>query len=170
MDDLELTISSDNEIDEAIKKLSGDEMNKIIKRATSSAASIVLKRAKENLRGVTNRSKSRYTNLKRGWNAIVKRGKVIGVRTLEQGIRQKYHAAGKNEDDAGFTKVNIMGDFRLNFFEGGTKERKKKSNNASTGHMTATNFFTKAISETESDVYSRMSTIIEANLKNIWDN
>ena len=77
MDDLELTISSDNEIDEAIKKLSGDEMNKIIKRATSSAAAIVLKRAKENLRGVTNRSKSRYTNLKRGWNAIVKRGKVI---------------------------------------------------------------------------------------------
>lgn len=169
MENVELTISGEKDIDEAINRLSGDEMNKIIKRATSSAAAIVLKKAKENLRGVTNRAKSRYTNLKKGWNTVVKRGKVIGVRTLEQGIRQKYHAAGKTGDDVGFTKVNIMGDFRLNFFEGGTVERRKKSNNASTGHITATNFFTKAISETESDVYSRMSTIIEANLKNIWD-
>lgn len=168
MDNIEFEFN-DKALENAIKMITGDEMNKIMKRATSQAAEIVKKRAKENLRGVTNRSKSRYTNLKRGWNAIVKRGKVIGVRTLEQGIRSKYHAAGKNEDDAGFTKVNIMGDFRLNFFEGGTVERRKKSNNASTGHMTATNFFSKAISETEEEATNRMAMIIETNLIKIWN-
>lgn len=169
MDSIEFEFN-DKALENAIKMITGDEMNKIMKRATSQAAEIVKKRAKENLRGVTNRAKSRYTNIKRGWYAIVKKGKVVGYRTLEQGIRSKYHAAGKNkDDDAGFTKVNIMGDFRLRFFEGGTKERYKKSNGGNTGHMTATNFFTKAISETEDEATKRMAMIIETNLIKIWN-
>lgn len=168
MDNLELKLSGEKEIDDAINRLTGDELNKIIRRAESQAARILVNQAKQNLRGVTNRSKSRYTNLKRGWNLIKKNGSIIGARSLEEGIRQKYHAASKS-DEAGFTKVNIMKDFRLRFFEGGTKERYKKSNGGHTGHMTATNFFTKAINQVGDDVLTRMNTIIEANLKNIWN-
>lgn len=80
-------------------------------------------------------------------------------RTMESGIKIK---ADKNYCEVA---VNIMGDFRLKFFEKGTRIRQTKKN-ANRGAIKALNFFQSARSD-EEEVTSIINSSISESLKRI---
>ena len=63
--------------------------------------------------------------------------------------------------------VHILGDFRLKFFELGTKVRKKRKTGDSTGRIEASYFFRKARQAKESEISNSMNDIIEQSIKRI---
>lgn len=157
--DIEVKLKSDK-YQEIFDRLSSKELENISKRATKAAAQIILSETKKELRKHTGKAKSTYTNAKHGWNLIKskKTGKVVGVKSLEQGIRMKYHK------DQAMTKVNIMGDMRLKWMEKGTEHRYTK-NDAYRGKMDQWWFFRDAVSRSQNDAYDRMQRIVEINLE-----
>lgn len=158
--DIEVKLKSDK-YQEIFDRLSARELESISKRATKAAAQIILSETKKELRRHTGKAKSTYTNAKHGWNLIKskKTGKVIGVKSLEQGIRMKYHK------DEAMTKVNIMGDMRLKWMEKGTEDRYTKETKAFRGHMPQWWFFKTAIDNSSASAYDRMQRIVEINLE-----
>lgn len=161
--DIEVKLKSEK-YEDVFNKLNSKELESISKRATKAAAQVILSETKKQLRSHTGRSKSTYTNAKHGWNLIKskKTGAVIGVKSLEQGVRMKYHK------DEAMTKVSIMSDFRLKWMEKGTRERwaKLKSGaKARRGTMPDWWFFRDAINAKRSEAYNRMQKIIEINLE-----
>lgn len=161
--DIEIKLKSEK-YEEVFDKLSPRELESISKRATTAAAQVIVSETKKQLRSHTGKAKSTYTNAKHGWNLIKskKTGAVIGVKSLEQGIRMKYHK------DEAMTKVNIMGDFRLKWMEKGTNKRTatlKTGQKANRGSMPEWWFFRDAINAKRSEAYNRMQRIIEINLE-----
>ena len=158
--DIEIKLKSDA-YQEIFDRLSSKELENISKRATKAAAQVILSETKKELKKHTNKSKSTFTNAKHGWNLIKskKTGQVIGVKSLEQGIRMKYHK------DEAMTKINIMGDMRLKWMEKGTEQRYTKETKAYRGSMPDWWFFRDAINNKRSEAYDRMQKIIELNLE-----
>lgn len=161
--DIEVKLKSEK-YEDMFNKLTPRELENISKRATKAAAQVILSETKKQLRTHTKKSGSTYTNAKHGWNLIKskKTGQVIGVKSLEQGIRMKYHK------DEAMTKVNIMGDFRLKWMEKGTADRyatMSKGGKARRGQMPQWWFFRDAINAKRSEAYDRMQKIIEINLE-----
>lgn len=87
-----------DELDEKRRK-------QVYRRTLNESASILVNETKRNLRSVVSRTRTRNR-----WNG----------KTMESGIKRKIHRSGKE------VKIHIMGDFRLKFFEKGTKDRKTK--------------------------------------------
>lgn len=167
VDGVNVDVSIDSKkVEEALDRMSGKELDKLIKRALGKASSTIVRKSKKELRKVAN-GKSKYSNAIHGWNLIKNRkGQVVGVRSLEQGIRSKWHKSNS------MYKINIMADWRLRFFEGGTSARSYKTKNGkshSTGKIKDSHFFTKAIKQSQSEVSTTIDTIVSTNLKIIWD-
>lgn len=161
--DIEVHLKSEA-YEKVFDQLSPKELETISKRATKAAAQVVVSETKKQLRSHTGKAKSTYTNAKHGWNLIKskKTGAVIGVKSLEQGIRMKYHK------DEAMTKVSIMSDFRLKWMEKGTKDRyatMSKGGKAKRGQMPQWWFFRDAINAKREEAYNRMQKIIEINLE-----
>jgi len=161
--DIEVKLKS-ADYEKVFDNLSPKELERISKRATKAAAQVIVSETKKQLRSHTGKAKSTYTNAKHGWNLIKskKTGQVIGVKSLEQGIRMKYHK------DEAMTKVNIMGDFRLKWMEKGTRDRyatMSKGGKAFRGQMPQWWFFRDAINAKREEAYNKMQRIIEINLE-----
>ena len=136
------------------------------KQAHSSAlrrgVNILVKEARKSLRTAV-----RKPNSKNWWNG----------KTLQSGIKSSIN----REVTEG--KVHIMGDFRLKFFEMGTKLRKTSGANRASvrgkmpryrqhkpsnrGSIKASNFFLKARNRKEKEISDNMNTIIAESIRKV---
>lgn len=139
---------------------------KVYRKALTEGAKILQKEAKNTLRQIYGRAVSH----KNWWNG----------KTLQQGIKVSPQ---RNVEKDG-VKVHIMSDFRLKFFESGTNERFTSGHNGgtvkgkipyyrqhkphSTGHITASHFFTKSKDQTESQIFGHMDDFIIKNINKIF--
>lgn len=69
-------------------------------------------------------------------------------KSLRQGVKASFRK------DKNTAKVHIMGDFRLKWFEKGTKKRYTKKGGYNRGFMKPINFFKKARNNKEQEVYN----------------
>lgn len=135
-------------------ELEEKNQKKTFKTALRIASNILVKEAKANLKQVVQSA-----------NKVTIKGKFKGLR-LSAGIQTKVWK------DAKTAKVNILKDGRLKWFEIGTTERitkqgKRKSH--STGSIQPTNFFTKARTSTEPQVFEKLEQIIMNQILKVWD-
>lgn len=127
--------------------LSGNQQKSVYRNALRKASRILLKETKVQLKNVVGRK----INDRNSWN-----GKTFG-----SGIKFKIN----NEATEG--KVHIMGDFRLKFFEKGTRARTLRKNGASRGSMTANYFFRTAKTNKEQEIFSSIDTFISESIRRI---
>lgn len=144
---------------ETIKMLVGlnDKLRKqAYRKGISKSLAIVRKEAIKNLRAVVAKGASRK--------------KDIYNNTLEKGIKYKVY---KNADGG---NVNILGNYKLKWFELGTKERYNKQNKTTrtylkkkryTGTIKASHFFTKAYTSKEKEVFNTLDKNIADAIKKI---
>lgn len=125
----------------ALDRLIESDFKKVWRNALKKSANILVKETKTKL--VANMgSAATHKSLKYG-------------KSLRQGVKSSVRK------DATEAKVHIMGDFRLKFFEKGTKERYTRKGSYSRGKIAPPlNFFAKARQNKEAEVYDSM----EANL------
>ena len=111
-----------SQVDAMLEKLSPENRNKIMMQALKKGATTLKQQAESELTktGIRYNTPSRFTG-----------------KTLLSGIRLKADNAYSE------VKVHIMGDFRLKFFEKGTKQRQTKKH-SNKGTIKATHFFSKA--------------------------
>lgn len=81
-------------------------------------------------------------------------------KTMESGIKLR------GERDYCEVAVNIMGDFRLKFFEKGTKQRLTSKSNANRGSITALNFFQRARAN-ETNITDNINSSINNSLNRL---
>lgn len=129
MNNTGITIDDGNVI-RALRQFAPREMVSANRRALAASSMVLVKAARLKLRGVTARSASTRTADRKGWTKMKGNRRVT---TLENGIRFKVNEFGT------VTRINIMGDFRLKWFEAGTEMREKR-NKASTGRMNEDKF------------------------------
>ena len=143
-----------------------EKRRKQVYRSTLTAsAAILVKQTKSNLRSVVSR-----TRTKNRWNG----------KTLESGVKKKISR------DAKEAKVHIMGDFRLKFFEKGTKDRHTKGRKikgsyyvggrkyksrtgkgGNRGRIAANYFFRAAKQATERQIFDEMDNTISRFIQKI---
>ena len=131
-------------------ELNTKNQKKAHRSALQKAARIIISEAKRNFKTVV-----KTPNSKR------KTGK-----TLSSGIKYKVNR------NATESKIHIMGDFRLKYFEKGTKSRKwkrtnKKKEEVKTGSITGVYFFKRARTSKESEVSNSMNDIISQSIKRV---
>ena len=127
-------------------ELDSKKQKKVHRTALRKATGILVKETRKNFRTVVKKPNSRNW-----WNG----------RTFSSGIKSSIN----REVTEG--KVHIMGDFRLKFFELGTRERRKRKNGARTGRITARYFFRRARLSKEAEISNSMNSIIEQSIKRI---
>lgn len=127
-------------------ELDSKKQKKVHRTALRKATGILVKETRKNFRTVVKKPNSRNR-----WNG----------KTFSSGIKSKV------DRNATEGLVHIMGDFRLKFFELGTKVRKKRRTGASTGRIEASYFFRKARQAKESEISNSMNDIIEQSIKRI---
>lgn len=108
--------------------------------------------------------KEARTQLKKGVNKIttVHTTKKGATYSLSKGIRFKL-VKGKDDE----SKINIMGDFRLKFFELGTKERTHKNGKHRTGSIRGFNFFATAKATKEHEIFNSMNRLLSDSIQRI---
>lgn len=156
---------------DALERLDGVERQRAMAKAVGSGGSVIVKEARKELAKATSRSKSKHSNIVKGWGLKVKNGIVIGAKRLDEGIKMKTH---KNNMPP-FAKVNILSDHRLKWFEHGTRDPRTIKNYL--GHkgrkkdvpgMKGTQFFTKAIQNAKEKAYQRMQQVIQREIAKIY--
>lgn len=118
----------------AFERLSDSDMKKVWKSALRKAAKPLVQETKKNLILAIGKSATRKS---------AKYGT-----SLRQGVKTSFRK------ESNTAKVHIMGDFRLKWFEKGTRKRYTKKGNHNRGKMTAFNFFKKARISKEQEVYN----------------
>lgn len=124
-------------------ELSGKNQQKVYKTALRKAAGILARETKKQLKQ------------KIGSSATHKSSKYGS--SLSNGIRVKIN----NSEEA---KVHIMGDFRLKFFELGTKQRKLRKNGANRGFIKPLYFFRTAKQNKEQEIFSNIDQFISESI------
>lgn len=145
-------------VEDILKKfneLDSKNQKKAFKTALRRATGILIRAARSNLKSSVNVT-----------GQPSKRKQFKG-KNLLRGIIVKF---SKDNTSA---KVNILSDVRLRFFELGTEVRsttqKTGRKGHSTGEISATNFFTNARSETETQVFSELENILMFSIQRTWD-
>lgn len=125
--------------------LDSKKQKKAHRTALRKATGILVRETRKNFRKVVRKPNSRNR-----WNG----------KTFSSGIKSSIN----KEVTEG--KVHILGDFRLKFFELGTKTRYKKRTKGrpSTGAIKATYFFRKAREAKESEISNSMNNIITQSI------
>ncbi len=124
--------------------LDSKRQKKAHRTALRKATGILVRETRKNFRKVV-----KNPNARNRWNG----------KTFSSGIKSKVNK------EATEGKVHIMGDFRLKFFEMGTKTRyKKRTNRPSTGSIKASYFFKKAREAKESEISNSMNDIITKSI------
>lgn len=125
-------------------ELNSKNQKKAHKTALSKASMILVKQAKSNFKSVVKKPNSRNR-----WNG----------RPMNSGIKYSI------DRDVTTSKIHIMGDFRLKFFELGTKKRfKLNKQKSSTGSIKATYFFKQAREANEENILGEMNNIISQSI------
>lgn len=124
-------------------ELDSKKQKKVHRTALKTATNILVREARKNFRKVVKKPNSRNK-----WNG----------KTFSSGIKSSVNK------EATEGKVHILGDFRLKFFEMGTKERKKRKTGASTGRIEPSYFFKKAREAKESEISNSMNNIITKSI------
>lgn len=148
-------------------ELSTQKQKRVYRKALTEGARILQKKGKQELRSVLGKAVTH----KNWWNG----------KTLQNGIK----VSPQRDIEKDGVKVHILNDFRLKFFEMGTKERRTTGNNGSvvrgrdplyrqskphsTGRIKQYNFFTKAKSSTENEIFNRLDKMISDNIKRIYN-
>ena len=127
-------------------ELSNKNQKKVHRIALAKALSILVKEARSTLKGVIRKS-------------IYSKSKKTG-RSLASGIKYRINK------EATEGKAHILGDFRLKFFELGTKERYRKRG-GKTGSIKASYFFRIARQNNEAVISSSMNNIISESIKRV---
>ena len=142
----------------------------VFRRSLGEASRILVRETRKQLRGVRTKSGSLSTKTKSKWTG----------KTLESGVRYKI---AKNAKES---KVHIMGDFRLKFFELGTKDRRTKGyrvigkywkgarvykirtgKGGFRGRIDASKFFAKGKEMSERQVFASMDQIFSKHVEKI---
>lgn len=146
----------------------------VFRRSLGEASRILVRETRKQLRGVRTKSGSLNTKTKSKWTG----------KTLESGVRYKI---AKNAKES---KVHIMGDFRLKFFELGTKDRNTKGHRVTgkywsrgegrgriykvrtgkggfRGRIEASKFFVKGKEMSERQVFGSMDQIFSKHVTRI---
>lgn len=139
----------DRQILDLFKDLSPKKQKAAHRNALKKSARILVNRAKKNLQDETGKAKSKNTNIKNRWHFKKSKSGKITFQSLQDGIKMKV------DSNAESAKVHIMGDFRLKWFELGTKERYTKKKRYR-GSMKATYFFKKAKESTETEIQNTL--------------
>lgn len=125
---------NDKDVLRVFSQLDVSNMHKIHRAALRKSIKVLVTETQLKLQGVTTRASSTRTADRRGWSS----NKSRRTTSLKEGVR--YYVA-QNED---FAKAHLLGDFRLKFFEMGTKRRQKRTG-ASTGQHPKRVFFSPAV-------------------------
>lgn len=151
----------DSQVVNLFASLSGKDQTNAMKTALRKSAQILVKKAKANLKQIVKNSTKKSA----------KYGK-----SLQSGIKSKVNKEGTE------AKVHIMGDFRLKFFEAGTKDRytkghkitgyagrslKRSGKGGYRGVITAKGFFKAAQKETESQVFGSIDSLLSESIQKI---
>lgn len=139
------------EILDKFDQLDSKNQVKTFRAALRTAMNILVKGAKTNLKQAVPSS-----------NQVTTKGKFKGLK-LTNGIQTKVWKDNKT------AKVNILKDGRLKWFEKGTEPRETKQKPHTTGSIQPTNFFTKARTSTENQVFEKLDEIIISQIKKTWD-
>lgn len=142
----------------------------VFRRSLGEASRILVRETRKQLRGVRTKSGPLSTKTKSKWTG----------KTLESGVRYKI---AKNAKES---KVHIMGDFRLKFFELGTKDRRTKGYRVAgkqraggriykvrtgkggfRGRIGASKFFVKGKEMSERQVFGSMDQIFSKHVTRI---
>ena len=144
---------------------------RVFRSALRQSAGILVRQTKMNLRSIETSGGRLRTNTPNKWNG----------KKMEQGI--KYKVAR----DVRSVKIHLLGDFRLKFFEMGTKDRYTKGHKITgsywsrgtgrgrkylirtgkggyRGAIDSNRFFAKSKSETESLIFDQMDSRISRNV------
>ena len=155
MNNTSITIDDGNVI-RALRQFAPREMVSANRRALAASSMVLVKAARLKLRGVTARSASTRTADRKGWTKMKGNRRVT---TLENGIRFKVNEFGT------VTRINIMGDFRLKWFEmgAGWKAPRVTRKGQDRGDMPARPFFAPAINAAKGKMAEAMrKTIVDA--------
>ena len=151
----------DSQVVNLFASLSGKDQTKAMKTALKKSAQILIKKARAKLK----------QTVKKPTRKSAKYGK-----SLQSGIKSKINKDGTE------AKVHIMGDFRLKFFETGTKDRytrghkitgydgkslKRTGKGGYRGAMTARHFFKDAQRESEHQVFSSIDSLLSESIQKI---
>lgn len=150
MNEVEVNIDSSKVLN-LFAELTGKQQKKVYRQALKIGANVLVKETRILLK---TRLRSGAMTEKNRWNG----------KTLQSGIRSKINQEGTE------AKINIMGDFRLKFFEMGTKPRflkKQPRKGANRGTISPTNFFANAQRNTERPIFDNMSKLIEDSILKI---
>lgn len=154
MNNTGITIDDGNVI-RALRQFAPREMVSANRRALAASSMVLVKAARLKLRGVTARSASTRSADRKGWTKLKGNRRVT---TLENGIRFRVNEFGT------VTRINIMGDFRLKWFEAGTEMREKR-NKASTGRMEAHPFFQPAFRAAQSQMFAALTESLNKSIR-----
>ncbi len=125
-------------------ELDSKNQKKAHKTALINSSRILVNEAKRNFKSVVKKP-----NSKNRWNG----------RPMNSGIK---YSIDKNVTNS---KIHIMGDFRLKFFELGTKKRfKRNKQRSNTGSIAATYFFKNAREAKEGSITEEMNNIISKSI------
>lgn len=143
-----------HEVLDSFKKLTGKEMDKAVRNTLQQSANILVKEARTQLSKVTKAS-----NHPNSWNG----------KKLRDGIRRSKFNKQLEE-----VKVHILGDYRLRWFELGTKDRYAKTYKGKPlkkprflGHYKASHFFKTAQVIAEPKVFNEIEARMAKNIMKI---
>lgn len=145
--------------------LNSRQQKQVYRNALRRAANILVKESRSQLKFKLGRK----ANSKNWWNG----------KTLVSGIKSNADRQGKE------AKVHIMGDFRLKFFEMGTKQRKTTGSNsasvrgktpirrqkkaASRGSISSLRFFSTAQKNKEREIFDSLDNLISESIQRVYN-
>lgn len=142
---------------EMFSQLSNKKMKKVHTEALRKAAKVIQREAKIELRKATTAYRSNKSNLKNGWHIKKKNDGTVTAKSLQDGIRVSV------AKDAGSSKVHILGDFRLKWFEKGTNNRQTRKG-YNRGAMKSTHFFKIARQNKEQEAENELQRFITESI------
>lgn len=152
-------IVDDKVVMKALMSLSIKQMNKAYKNGMKEALKPLLNQTRTNLR------KSGIQGVSRPY-VSKKTGKTY--KSMMQGIKSTIHNVGNTQDDM-YGNVHIMGEFRLKWFEMGTKLRKPNRGKKQGGAIKPYRFFEKAKKSTAEMIVSSLDNRLKTAILKAWE-
>lgn len=139
----------------ALSNMSFKKMNSVYKKAMKKSLEPLVKQTKQNLRksGIKNVGKKKMTSTGKLWPSML------------SGIKTSINTDDNKGDSYG--KVHILGEYRLKFFEKGTKTRKTKKG-YNRGSISPRWFFRSAVSEKTRECENILDENIRKSIYDTW--
>ncbi len=146
----------DKEVMAMFAEMDKKNRKRVLSSALRKSSTILVRQTRQNLRNVTTKSGTLQTRTPNRWNG----------KKMEQGIKVKVKVDDKTKE----AKIHLLGDFRLKFFEMGTRERYTKRGKGSyRGNIEGYGFFKSAKEQTEKKIFSEMDQVFSNEVKRVND-